>query len=124
MVAADTRLRQPGQWGYYWTHGYGEGVDNLYRPLTSMLLAVQSWLYGFDPSHAWRFHLLSIVMHAGVALVAELARRLTSSRVALIAGLLYAVHPLHVEVLGDIVGQAEMLCASGRPVWCFFFPRA
>src|SRR5436190_21909944 len=53
-------------------------------------------------------------MHAGVcALVAEQARRLTNARVALIAGLLFAAHPIHVEVLGDIVGQAEMMCALG-----------
>jgi hypothetical protein len=114
MVAADHRLRDPSQWGQYWKTRYGEGVDNLYRPLTSMVLAVQSWLHGFEPDHTWRFHLLSILMHAGVcALVAELARRLIGWRVGLVAGLLYAVHPIHVEVLGDIVGQAEMMCALG-----------
>ncbi len=112
MVAADQRLRDPSQWGQYWKTRYGEGVDNLYRPLTSMVLAVQSWLHGFD--HPWRFHLLSILMHAGVcALVAEFTRRLLGWRAALIAGLLYALHPIHVEVLGDIVGQAEMMCALG-----------
>jgi protein O-mannosyl-transferase len=112
MVAADHRLRDPSQWGQFWKTRYGEGVDNLYRPLTSMVLALQSWLYGFD--HPWRFHLLSILLHAGVcALVAEFARRLIGWRAALIAGLLYAVHPIHVEVLSDIVGQAEMMCALG-----------
>ncbi len=117
MVAkADQRLRDPSQWGQYLKPAYGEGVDNLYRPLTSMLLYVPNpgffGIDGFD--HPWRFHLLSILMHAGVcALVAEFARRLIGWRAALIAGLLYAIHPIHVEVLGDIVGQAEMMCALG-----------
>jgi hypothetical protein len=114
IVRNDQRLTFPRQWGTYWTDTYNSGIDNLYRPLTSTIFGVQSWLSGIDESHAWRFHLASLLMHAGVsALVAELARRLTNSRVALIAGLLYAVHPIHTEVICDIVGQAEMLCALG-----------
>jgi hypothetical protein len=110
----DTRLQHPAEWGTYWQQSYNGGVDNLYRPLTSTLFAVQSYLNGLDGAHAWRFHLFSLLLHAGVsALVAELARRLTNSRVAIIAGLLYALHPIHVEVVADIVGQAEMLCALG-----------
>jgi hypothetical protein len=110
----DVRLRDPAQWRTYWTQTYNGGVDNLYRPLTSMAFAVQAYVNGLDETHAWRFHLLSILMHAGVsALVAEFARRLANARVALVAGLLFAAHPIHVEVLGDIVGQAELMCALG-----------
>ena len=111
----DKHLTAPRQWKTYWTDTYNGGIDNLYRPLTSTFFGVQSWLSGVDESHAWRFHLASLLMHAGVsALVAEMARRLTgSSRTAIIAGLLYASHPIHVEVICDIVGQAEMLCALG-----------
>ncbi len=110
----DDRLQNPHAWGTYWTQPYNGGIDNLYRPLTSTIFAIQSWLNGLDVNHAWRFHLISLLMHAGVsALVAEFARRLTNSRVALIAGLLYAAHPIHVEVITDIVGQAEMVCALG-----------
>jgi len=114
LVRNDMHLLNPHEWDIYWQQSYNGGVDNLYRPLTSTLFAVQAYLFGIDGSHAWRFHVISVLLHAGVsALVAELARRLTNSRVALISGLIYAAHPIHVEVIGDIVGQAEMFCALG-----------
>ena len=33
--------------------------------------------------------------------------------IALCAGLLFAVHPVHVEVVAGIVGRAELICAAG-----------
>ena len=45
------------------------------------------------------------------AAVAELALRLAGVRVAWIAGLLFAVHPVHVEAVAGLVGRAELLCA-------------
>jgi hypothetical protein len=114
IVRNDPHLLHPGEWGAYWGEAYNGGVDNLYRPLASTLFAVQSYLFGIDDRVAWRFHVISLLEHAAVcALVAEFTRRLVNWRAALIAGLLYAVHPIHVEVLGDIVGQAEMMCALG-----------
>ena len=110
----DTHLRRPSEWAAYWADSYNGGVDNLYRPLTSTAFAIQAYFNGIDDRAAWKFHLLSLLEHAGVcALVAELTRRLVGWRAAMIAGLLYSVHPIHVEVLGDIVGQAEMMCATG-----------
>ena len=48
--------------------------------LAGTIFAIESLLNGLDESHAWKFHLLSLLMHAGVsALVAEVARRLTQS---------------------------------------------
>jgi protein O-mannosyl-transferase len=114
IARSDPRLQNPAAWRTYWTGAYLSGVDNLYRPLTSTAMALQSWLFGLDEHHAWRFHLVSILLHAGAsALVAELARRLLNWRAALIAGLLFAAHPIHTEVIADVVGQAEMLCALG-----------
>ena len=114
----DNRLRSPSQWGRYWTESYNGGVDNLYRPLVSMTYAVQWWLHGadarIDESDAWKYHLVNVLLHAAAsALVAELARRLMGVRVACIAGLLYAAHPIHVEPVANIVGRAELMCAAG-----------
>jgi hypothetical protein len=114
----DNRLRDPSQWGRYWTESYNGGVDNLYRPLVSMTYAVQWWLHGadarIDESDAWKYHLVNVLLHAGVsALVAELARRLMHLRAAWVAGLLFAAHPLHVEPVANIVGRAELMCAAG-----------
>jgi hypothetical protein len=119
VFALDPRLRQPDQWYRYWTESYNFGVDNLYRPLVSMSYAIQWWLHGSDPrideSDAWKYHLVNLLLHAAVsACVAEFARRLSrSNRVAYIAGLLFAVHPIHVEAVANIVGRAELMCALG-----------
>jgi len=109
----DPRLASPRLWGQYLTQGYVPGgVDHLWRPLVSLSYAVQWQMTG---ERAWPFHLVNVLLHAAAsALVAELARRL-SRRVAvgLIAGLLFAAHPLHVEVVTYLVGRADSLCTIG-----------
>jgi len=48
----------------------------------------------------------------GVAVaIAALARRWTDDAGALVAGLLFAVHPLHVEAVANVVGRAELMAA-------------
>jgi len=109
----DPRLSDFHLWRFYLTEGYApDGVDHLWRPLVSLSYAVQWKLTG---DRAWPFHLVNVLLHAGAsALVAEFARRLTRSiTAALIAGLLFAAHPLHVEVVSYIVGRAESACAVG-----------
>ena len=118
VFGLDNRLRDPAQWGRFWTESYNGGVDNLYRPLVSMTYAVQWWLDGadaqIDESDAWKYHLVNVLLHAAVsALVAELARRLAGVRAAWVAGLLFAAHPIHVEPVANIVGRAELMCAAG-----------
>jgi hypothetical protein len=110
-ISLDPRVNQPKLWGQFWTRDwfYG-GLDNLYRPLVSQSFGLQMWLHGDRP---WAFHLVNILLHAGVAaLVAELARRLAGWRVGLIAGLLFACHPVHSEAVAGIVGRAELACAA------------
>jgi len=112
IVRDDPRLHDPALWGAYWTRDYFlGGVDRLYRPLVSMSYAIQWQLHGDKP---WAFHAVNWLLHAAVsALVAELARRLSGTRVALAAGLLFAAHPVHVEAVANIVGRAELVCALG-----------
>lgn len=109
VVLDDSRLAQPAQWHQFWTKPYLSGVDKLYRPLTSMSFAIQRWLLG---PGAESFHLVNILLQACAAVaVAELALRLAGVRVAWIAGLLFAVHPVHVEAVAGLVGRAELFCA-------------
>ncbi len=109
IVAGDARVAHPDQWGRFWTQGYfPDGVDNLYRPLTSMSYGLQWWLNGDRP---WAFHLVSLLLYAAcAAVVALLAFRLGGTAVAWIAGLLFAVHPIHVEVVAELVGRADLIC--------------
>jgi tetratricopeptide (TPR) repeat protein len=93
----------------YWPI-YGPELG-LYRPLAIFAFALQ-WAVG--DGAPWLFHAASIALHAGVSvLVFLLLRTLTTSPVAAAAGaLVFAVHPVHVEAVANIVGQAELLAAT------------
>ena len=110
VITGDTRMHSVRQWPLIWRTGYWvDSVDNLYRPLTSQTYAIQWRLAGDSP---WSYHLVNILLAGAVAaLVAEFARRLSGRKVAWIAGLLFAVHPVHAEVVAGVVGRAEELCA-------------
>ncbi|HSV15157.1 MAG TPA: hypothetical protein VLI90_12935 [Tepidisphaeraceae bacterium] len=112
IVTLDPRVKSPALWSQFWTKDYfNGGLDNLYRPLVSMSYGIQWWLHGDRP---WAFHLVNWLLHAAVAAaVAELTRRTVGRGAAYIAGLLFAVHPVHVEAVANIVGRAELACALG-----------
>jgi tetratricopeptide (TPR) repeat protein len=81
--------------------------SKLYRPLPIMTYALDR-LVG---AYAW-FHAVNLVWHAGVsAAVAGLTARFAGTRAALIAGLLFAAHPVHVEAVANVVGRAELMSA-------------
>jgi len=81
----------------------------LYRPLTIATYALDLRLSAGAP--AW-FHAINLLWNAGASVaVAMLARRLSGDRAALVAGLLFAVHPVHVEAVANVVGRAELMAA-------------
>src|SRR5712672_1578059 len=84
----------------------------LYRPITTMSFAIDRALAG-GLRPGW-FHLVNVLLHGGVTwLVARLALLLLDSPTgACIAGLLFAVHPVHVEAVAGVVGRAEILAAG------------
>ena len=84
----------------------------LYRPITTLSFGVDRALAGgFRPG--W-FHLVNVLLHGGVTwLVTRLALLLLESTSgACVAGLLFAVHPVHVEAVAGVVGRAEILAAG------------
>jgi protein O-mannosyl-transferase len=91
----------------YWPPSTG---STLYRPLVLASYALD-WRIGGGGA-AW-FHLVNLAWHAGVSVaVAGLAHRWTGSvRAALLAGTLFAVHPVHVEAVANVVGRAELMAA-------------
>ena len=94
----------------YWSSDRVPAVDVLYRPLTVWsFLANQA----FSPNNPMPFHGVNILLHALVTVLGTaLAWRLSGSRaVALVAGALFAVHPIHTEVVANVVGRAELLAA-------------
>lgn len=97
-------------WAYltdsYWGPSRG---NSLYRPVTVIAFALERWVGGGSPLP---FHVANVVLYLGTALaVFALARELLPREGALLAGVLWAVHPVHVEAVANIVGQSEMLVA-------------
>ena len=82
-----------------------------YRPLTTASYALNHAVSGLSP---WSYHLANILLHALVtALVLVLARHLRwPSRAALTAALLFAVHPVHVEVVANVAGRKDLLATA------------
>ncbi len=90
----------------YWPGTYGTDAG-LWRPLTSGLYNVQWALWDGNPVG---FNTALILFH-GIAtfLVTLLALELAPVAVAVLAGLVFAVHPIHVEATANVVGTAEVL---------------
>jgi protein O-mannosyl-transferase len=99
-----------GVWGAFATPYWPANLGGLvYRPLPIASYAVDWQLH----SAAW-FHAVNLLWHAGVAVaVTALARRWTSATAALAAGLIFAVHPVHVEVIASVVGRADLMATLG-----------
>jgi hypothetical protein len=95
-------LREP-----YWPTGFGGA---LWRPL---VLASYALDYRLGGGPHW-FHLVN-VLWAGLAaaLLTLLACRLSDPVTGLVTGLLFAVHPVHVEAVANVVGRAELMAAVG-----------
>ena len=80
---------------------------NLYRPLTVLTFAA-NWTASAGAPGA--FHVTNVILH-GLAsvLVLLLVKRLAGAGAGIAAGLLFAVHPIHVEAVANVVGRAELL---------------
>jgi protein O-mannosyl-transferase len=92
----------------YWS---GDTEDRIYRPATTISFALD-WAAG--RGRPLLFHLTNLLLHAAVsALVLLLAARLLGTGAAVVAALLFAVHPVHVEAVTPVVGRAELLAALG-----------
>ena len=85
-------------------------TNSVYRPFTVLTYALNEWL---TPGYAPTFHAVNVVLHAAVTvLVFWMGFRLfQSARVAVIAAVLFALHPIHTEAVTSIVGRAELLAA-------------
>lgn len=91
----------------FWPKSFG---GSMWRPA---LLATYALDYRISASPHW-FHFVNALWAAAAAAVlALLAARLTTPRTGFVAGLLFAVHPVHVEAVANVVGRAELIAAVG-----------
>ncbi|MFI5281041.1 MAG: tetratricopeptide repeat protein [Gemmatimonadales bacterium] len=92
----------------YWPAEHGVGQ---WRPAVILSFAVDWQLSG--GSTTW-LHAGNILLHALVtALVVLFLARYVTPIGALTGGIVFAVHPVHVEAVANLVGRAELLAAAG-----------
>ena len=90
----------------YWPAKYG---GDGYRPIVMSLFTLQ-WVAANGAP--WVFHLVNILLAVATTLaVYWCATALLPTVGAWVAAALFAVHPVHVEVTGNIVGQSELIVA-------------
>jgi hypothetical protein len=117
LVVNNSSIRSLGEVPGFFVKPWGGGVGPAghvtvnaayYRPLTSSLYAVEYAVFG---PWAAGWHLVSILMDAAAAaLTALLAMRtLGKAGAALLAGLIFAVHPVHTEAIAAICYQTTLL---------------
>jgi len=91
----------------YWPPEHGAG---LWRPLVILSFAADWQLSGGSP--VW-LHAVNALGHAVVTgLVVVVIAPYVSTAGALAGGMLFAIHPLHVEAVANLVGRAELLVAG------------
>ncbi len=86
----------------------GERWYSSYRPITVLSFGVTQRLVGA----AWAHHLVNILLYAGLCFqVTRFARRFMTPGWAMIAGVAFAVLPVHVESVASLVGRADVMAA-------------
>jgi hypothetical protein len=82
-----------------------------YRPLQALTYALDYGLWGLAPAG---FRLTNVAWHAATAvlLYAVGVRLLGIATAALVAALVFAVHPIHVEAVAYVAGRSDPLAAA------------
>ncbi len=114
IVLGNPLVTDPGRAFEAFTSPYqgNERHDLLYRPLTVLTLSAQWALHGPVPG---LFHAVNVLLHIVATLLAwALARALIPGRpmAALLAGLIFAVHPIHTDAVCSVVNRSEVLAAA------------
>ncbi|MCI0432385.1 MAG: hypothetical protein L0271_01865 [Gemmatimonadetes bacterium] len=94
--------------GAIFTRGYWQDAElSLYRPLTTLSFAID---WSLAPGSAAWFHLTNLVLHAGASVLAFLLlARLFAIPAAWAGAMVFALHPVHVEAVANVVGRADII---------------
>jgi len=88
--------------------GYGNNENNLYRPLTKAMFAIE---WQLSPDNAHFHHLINVLMYALVCVLLFIVLlRYTKINVYIlfITALIFAAHPIHTEVVANIKSRDEI----------------
>jgi len=106
---------------FFTTNYWGDSVrftdKSLYRPLVIASYALNYAVHGLHPRG---YHVVNVLLHAvACVLLFFLIRALFEDhRLAAVAALAFAVHPVHTEVVAGIVGRAEIMALVGTLTCC------
>jgi tetratricopeptide (TPR) repeat protein len=113
VIAGNDRVHQLSDLRAIWLTPYWPDFGwklGVYRPMVVFGWAIQWAVGGGEP---WLFHAVNVLLHAGVTLlVFFLLRRFVPAIPAAVGALIFAVHPVHTEVVANGVGQSELLVAA------------
>ena len=114
-------LRQIFQKGYWWPNITSE----LYRPLTTLSYLINYSVLG-NGTHPAGYHVVNFLLHwANAVLLFAFVRRISGSvRLGTVAAALFAVHPIAVESVTNIVGRADLLATFCVLLGGHFYLRA
>ena len=111
IVAFNTRVHGLHGWWHLFAQSYwpvNAGGDG-YRPFTMLAFAVE-WVIGGGAPMV--FHAVNIALYLAVTvLVFRLGLLILPRWAAWAAAALFAVHPVHVEAVANVVGQSELWVA-------------
>lgn len=122
IIVNNPLVTDPAHWAKIFQSTYWPGA--IWRPLTVAGFALQ-WYLGHGAP--WLFHTVSLALYLLLAwcafrLLREIGAPLAAAAAAVLA---FVVHPLHVEVVANVVGQAELLAATSMVVatWAYLHAR-
>ncbi len=125
VIAQDARLHAwtAANLQLIFTKNYWWPVESdLYRPLTTLSYLFNYAVLGSGERVA-SYHLVNLLLHwINAWLVLIIVRRLGGTlAVAALAAALFAVHPVNVEAVTNIVGRADLLATLGILAggWCY-----
>lgn len=94
-------------------YGFNQRNDQSYRPVVLIFYAIEKSIFGNDPT---TFHLLNMLYYALLCfLLFKLLKALFQEEdgwLAFGATILFAVHPVHTEVVANIKGRDDILHAT------------
>ncbi len=122
LIVAGNPVVTGGRWGEallgpYWAQAR-EGAG-LYRPVTIASFTAEWRLWRGGPLG---FHVVSVATHVAVSLlVLALLLRFVPQVPAAVGALLFAVHPVHVEAVANVVGRSELYAALAFLAACLLY---
>lgn len=113
IVVEDERTHSLSRIGELFGGGYWAITDRpLYRPITLLSFAINHAVTGLD---ARAYRAVNLILHALTCVAIYRLVMLLFGRFwpAMVAGAVFAVHPIHVEAVVPIVGRSELLAGLG-----------